>query len=252
MLIAHKALGTWKKRVDVYIASTEFYRTKFVEGGLPPEKITIKPHFVSFDPGARASAGSYAMFIGRLSPEKGVLTLMRAWEKLKHVPLKIRGEGVLTGRVREFVQNNAQKIELMPRLSAVGLTDALKGSRFLVWPSEGYYETFGLVAAEAFACGVPVIGSRLGAMAEIVDDGRTGLHFTAGDADDLAAKVEWAWNHPEEMARMGCAARAEYEAKYTADRNYKMLMDIYEGVIAGQQSGQSPSKPLDTRSQGIA
>jgi glycosyltransferase involved in cell wall biosynthesis len=84
---------------------------------------------------------------------------------------------------------------------------------------------------EAFACGVPVICSRLGAMEEIVADGRTGLQFIAGDADDLAAKVEWAWAHPEEMAAMGRAARAEYEAKYTAERNYTLLMEVYQRTL---------------------
>jgi glycosyltransferase involved in cell wall biosynthesis len=100
----------------------------------------------------------------------------------------------------------------------------------LVFPSE-WYETFGRVAAEAFACGVPVIASRLGAIAEIVEDGSTGLHFTPGDPGDLAAKVEWAWTHPDAMEDMGCAARREYEAKYTAERNYPMLMEIYDHVL---------------------
>ena len=89
---------------------------------------------------------------------------------------------------------------------------AIKHTRFLVFPSE-WYETFARVAVEAFACGVPVIASRLGAIAEIVEDGRTGLHFTPGDPEDLAAKVEWAWTHPHAMEEMGRAARCEYEAK---------------------------------------
>lgn len=108
-------------------------------------------------------------------------------------------------------------------------------ARFLVWPTQGYYETFGLVAIEAFAFGVPVIASRTGAMVEIVEDGRTGLHFTAGDADDLAAKVEWGWSHPDEMKIMGRQARAEYEAKYTADRNYEMLINIYQHAILAHE-----------------
>src|ERR1035437_545123 len=115
---------------------------------------------------------------------------------------------------------------------------AIRQARFLIFPSEGY-ETFGLVAIEAFACGVPVIASRLGAMEEIVEDGRTGLHFRPGDAEDLAAKIEWAWTHQEEMAAMGRAARAEYEAKYTAERNYQMLMEIYQRAITAQR-GSAP------------
>jgi len=83
----------------------------------------------------------------------------------------------------------------------------MKGARFLVWPSAGYYETFGLVPIEAFACGTPVIASRSGAMQELVADGNTGLHFEPNNAEDLAAKVEWAWNHPREMKVMGKAGR---------------------------------------------
>jgi len=117
---------------------------------------------------------------------------------------------------------------------------ALKGALFLLFTSE-WYETFGMAIIEAFACGVPVICSRLGALQEIVADGRTGLHFTPGDPEDLAQKVEWAWTHPEEMAAMGRAARAEYEAKYTAERNYEMLMEIYQRVLGGQGLGARAS-----------
>src|ERR1019366_5360066 len=116
------------------------------------------------------------------------------------------------------------------------VTSVMKGARFLVATSI-CYETFGLINVEAFACGVPVIASRLGAMEEVVTDGRTGLHFTPGNAEDLAAKVEWAWAHPEEMAAMGRAARAEYEAKYTAEHNYRMLMEIYRKAIAIHRGG---------------
>jgi glycosyltransferase involved in cell wall biosynthesis len=95
----------------------------------------------------------------------------------------------------------------------------MKKARLLVSPSASY-ETFGLVVVEAFACGVPVVASRLGAMAEIVEDRRTGLLFTPGDPDDLAAKLRWAIDHPEAMDRMGKSARRLYEEKYTPERNY--------------------------------
>jgi len=85
-----------------------------------------------------------------------------------------------------------------------------------------------LTIAEAFTCGVPVVASRIGSMIELVEDGRTGLHFAPGDPADLAAKVEWAWTHPKEMEEMGLAARREYETKYTAEQNYDALMRIYE------------------------
>ena len=102
-----------------------------------------------------------------------------------------------------------------------------------------------MTIAEAYACGTPVLASRLGAMQEIVHDGCTGLHFTPGDADDLAKKVEWAWAHPEEMRAMGRNARAEYELKYSAERNYNLLLAIYHQTIhrvnrlaAGHSLGQ--------------
>ena len=101
----------------------------------------------------------------------------------------------------------------------------IKGARFLIWPSGA--ETFGLVAIESFACGTSVIASRSNAMAEVVEDKKTGLHFEAGNPEDLAAKVEWAWTHPREMTAMGRAAREEYKLKYTAEQNYKLLMGIY-------------------------
>ena len=105
----------------------------------------------------------------------------------------------------------------------------MKKARLLVSPSASY-ETFGLVVVEAFACGVPVVASRLGAMAEIVEDGRTGLLFTPGDPDDLAEKVRWAIDHPDAMERMGKNARGLYEEKYTAEMNYHMLLNIYARV----------------------
>lgn len=231
MLSVHRLLETWEKQVNCYIVFTEFYRRKFVEGGLPAEKITVKPHFVDPDPGQKDSLGSYAVFIGRLSPEKGVQTLLAAWKRLKGIPLKIRGEGALLPHVQHLAGQTSSGVEVLPHLSRGDLVSLLKGARLLVLPSEGHYETFGRVAAEAFACGVPVVASRSGAMEEIVADGRTGLHFSPGDPDDLAAKVDWAWTHPERMVEMGKQARQEYECKYTPERNYSLLMEIYQQVL---------------------
>jgi len=85
--------------------------------------------------------------------------------------------------------------------------------------------------AESLACGTPVLGSRLGAIEEIITDGRTGLHFTPGDPTDLGEKVEWAWNHPSELTAMGREARRDYESRYTSEMNYSLLMAIYQQVI---------------------
>jgi glycosyltransferase involved in cell wall biosynthesis len=229
MISVHHGLGTWNRKVNTYLVATEFYRQKIADAGFSPEKIVVKPHFLDTDPGCTRQKGEYALFIGRLAPEKGVPTLLAAWEKLRTIPLHIRGEGPLAEGASRAQAGS--RVVLLPRMDRWALYDLMKAASFLVWPSEGYYETFGLVAIEAFACGVPVIASRCGVMKEIVLDGHTGLHFTPGNPDDLARKVEWAWAHPYEMREMGTNARAEYEAKYTVARNYKLLMDVYQHAI---------------------
>jgi glycosyltransferase involved in cell wall biosynthesis len=231
MLALHSHLHTWNRLVDAYIVFSQFYLRMFADAGLPPDKIHVKPHFVPSNAKSRSGAGEYALFVGRLAPEKGIQTLLAAWDHLKpiSIPLKIRGDGPLLPRVAQFASTH--HIDVVPRLSRGELTTLIQGARFLIWPSEGYYETFGLVAIEAFACGVPVIASRSGVMAEIVHHQSTGLHFAPGDAKDLAATVKWAWTHPEEMAAMGRAAGAEYELKYTPQRNYELLIDIYRKAV---------------------
>lgn len=245
MLTVHHKLKTWQKLVNCYIASTDFFAGKFAEAGLPSGKIRVKPHFVPRSYKASGSSGQYALFVGRLAAEKGVPAMLKAWERIPYIPLKIRGEGPLSLDIRARAIERSLPIGLLPRLPQDELIRLFQGARFLVWPSEGLYETFGMVAIEAFACGVPVIASNAGAMAEIVCDHCTGLHFRSGDPQDLAAKVEWAWNHPAEMEAMGRIARAEYEAKFTPERNYEMLLNIYEFAMNGTRPKRGQSL-LDT------
>ena len=103
----------------------------------------------------------------------------------------------------------------------------LQSARFLVFPSE-WYEGFPLTLVESLACGTPVVAARIGSVAEIIHDGVTGIHFTPGDPDDLATKVQWACSHPEELEQMGVAGRQEFLQKYTAEQNYDTLMQIYK------------------------
>ncbi len=237
MLGFHNWFQTWQTKVDIYIALTEFARRKFIEGGLPAQKIMIKPNCVAKDPlpveshDNWGSKRDYALYIGRLSPEKGLGTLLRAWQRLESVPLKIVGDGPLKEKMRaSIVEHVLKAVELLGHRPLEEVFHWMGGARFLVFPSQ-WYEGLPLTITEAFACGLPVIASRLGAMAEIVEDQRTGLLFTPGDAEDLAAKVEWAWSHPKAMARMGQEARREYETKYTAEQNYEMLMAIYRRAL---------------------
>ena len=157
--------------------------------------------------------------------------MIAAWEHLDgKVPLLIAGDGPLREEIEAAVERRGfDGVKMLGRVPDAELLRELKRARFLVFPSE-WYEGLPLTIAEAFACGVPVVASRIGSMIELVEDGRTGLHFTPGDPADLASKVEWAWTHPMEMAEMGRNARAEYEAKYTAKQNYERLMEICERV----------------------
>ncbi len=232
VLTVHRVLRTWTKMVDRYIALTEFARHKFIEGGLPAEKIVVKPNFVYPDPGLGEHSGDFALFVGRLAPEKGVRTLLQTWQKLKRIPLKILGDGPLRTEMERFVEekNLQTTVEMLGRRSREEVFRLMHEARILVFPSE-CYENFPMALAEAFATGLPAIASRLGAMAELVEHGCTGLLFEPGNPEALAESVAWAWSHPREMAEMGRNARREYEEKYTAERNYEQLMAIYRSVI---------------------
>jgi glycosyltransferase involved in cell wall biosynthesis len=232
MVAVHRAIGTWRQKVKVYVALTEFARRKFVEGGLPAERIVVKPNFITRDPGSKKKPGEYALYVGRLSEEKGPQVLLRSWPRLRRaIPLKIAGAGRLKDELgREIAAKGLLEVDLLGQVDSQAIAGLFHEARFLVLPSL-CYENFPLALAEAFACGVPVISSRLGSMAEIVADGKTGLHFSAGDDVDLAAKVEWAWTHPEQMRIMGREARAEYEAKYTAARGLENLMSLYHRAM---------------------
>jgi glycosyltransferase involved in cell wall biosynthesis len=229
ILTVHRLMKTWQKQVDMYIAVTDFLREKHIEGGLPPEKITVKPNTVYSDPGLRQREEGYAMFAGRLAVEKGVRTLIGVWPELTGIPIKVLGDGPLIDKVRTCARQQPS-IEVLGWQPHEEVFRLLKAARFLVFPSE-WYEGFPLTIAEAFASGVPVIASGIGSIKEIVEDGKTGLLFTPGDTGELRRKVEWAWTHEKEMGRMGREARKEYETKYSAEQNYKMLMEIYERVI---------------------
>lgn len=233
MLASNRFWGTWHKLVTVYIALTDFGRNKFIAGGLPADKITVKPHFVSPDPGNGGQQGEYGLYVGRLAREKGIATLLRAWRRLpRQYILHIVGEGPERERLEiQTRQLGLLNVQFRGHLSHKDTIAVVKRARFLIVPS-AWYETFGMCIVEAFACGVPVICSRLGAMQELVSDHRTGLHFTSRDHDDLSEKINWAWLHPHEMNSMGRQARSEYEQKYTPERNYQILMEIYRRALA--------------------
>jgi glycosyltransferase involved in cell wall biosynthesis len=230
MLTTHRLRRTWQRDVDLYIALTEFAQQRFISGGLPAEKITVKPNFVSTDPGVGEHGGGYALFVGRLSEEKGVRTLLQAWERLGgRLALKIAGDGPLADEVA-WAAKRGIGVEWLGRQTKEQVTALMQNAQTLILPSL-WYEAFALVIVEAYSVGLPVIASNLGSMSSLIQHGRTGLHFSPGDPEDLAAKVEWTETYPEVVAEMGREARREYEAKYTAEQNYQTLLRIYEQAI---------------------
>jgi glycosyltransferase involved in cell wall biosynthesis len=232
MLTAHKILRTWSSKVAAYIALSEFARQKFIQGGLPEARIFVKPNFVHPDPGRKRRAGGYALFVGRLSAEKGLQVLLQAWRALsERIPLVVIGDGPMRREIEDAkARLGLTQVNVLGSVGSKEVLQWMHGARFLVCPSL-WFEGFPLVVAEAFASALPVIASRLGSLAEVVQHGRTGLHFTAGKSEDLAEKVEWAWTNSEQVEQMGRLARHEYERKYTAERNYRSLMRIYDQVL---------------------
>lgn len=233
MVSVHRWLGTWSDRVDIFIALSEFAKRKLAEGGLPREKITVKSNFVTDLGNTHDGRGGFALFVGRLSQEKGVELLLSAWKALKvEIPLKVVGDGPLANEVIEMAKGC--RAECLGRLSGEQVHQLMSHASFLIHPSF-CYENSPLVILESFAVGLPVIVAGHGSIASLVDHDRTGLHFRPGDTEDLVAKVEWAAGHSEEMAMMGREARAEYLAKYTPERNYEMLMQIYSRVVRTEE-----------------
>lgn len=229
MIELHKRIGTWHKHVDAFIALTEFSRNKFIEAGWPANKIYVKPNFIEdkFE-GALTivKQKGYAVYVGRLSEEKDIFTLLTAWENISY-PLKIIGVGPL----ETFVESNTNEhIEYLGKLEADDVLNWIQNADILVLPSI-CYEGFPMVLVEAMCCGTPAVVSKLGSMEEIVENGKTGLHFIPGNSDDLADKVNELLADTMRLKTMASNARQEYLNKYTPEINYKQLMTIYQHAI---------------------
>jgi len=217
----HRWLGTYRNKVTRYIALNKFCRDKFIEAGLPADRIVIKPNFIDLPSPLSAQRGG-GLFVGRLSPEKGIATLAQAIRQYEAAQIDVIGHGPQDEELKGL-----SGARLMGFMKGEEIYGRMAHAAYLVMPSI-WYENFPRTLVEAYACGLPVIASRLGAMAELVKDGETGLLFTPGNAAELAERLRWADSHPSEMRRMGEAARREYEANYTSEINFRQLMHIYD------------------------
>lgn len=238
----HRYLGTLQSTVDQYIALTRFSARKHIEGGFPPNRMSVCPNFMPFDPGIGIAGGGFVFYAGRLAEEKGVDTLVEAtqlWSS--QVQLVIAGSGPYLSRLGQFVPGQA-RVRFLGDSPQQTLLDWMKSAEAVIVPSK-CYEGLPRVIIEAFATGTPVIASNIGALPELVEHGRTGLLFRPGDAEDLAAKVDWFLSHPRQARAMRREARAEFEAKYTAERNYPLLMEIYERAIRHRRAAEDQPLP---------
>lgn len=236
MLTFHRMIKTWTKKVDAYIALSTYDRDKFIQGGIPADKIFIKANIVYPDPGLGNTRGNHALFVGRLSVEKGIDTLLEAWKHLgDKIPLKIVGDGPLSEQVQTAAEASSN-IEYLGRKPLPEVLDLMGNAQFFIYSSI-WNETFSRVVVEAFAKGTPVIASAgVEGMCELVAPGRTGLHYRLGDVKDLVKQVNWLLENPDQLTQMRKQARLEFETRYSPEVNYRTLLEIYEKAGANKHS----------------
>lgn len=227
MLVTHRLVGTWQTKVSRYIALNNFCRDKFIAGGLPADKISIKPNFVDFGtPEIYTRSG--LLYVGRLSHEKGISTLAKAMQIEPHLSMRVAGTGD-----EEPLLKPLSNITLLGMLNQDAIRDEMYRASALVMPSI-WYENFPRTLVEAFACGLPVVASRIGALAELVEDGVTGLLFDPSNSEDLAKKIRWIRENPEAMEKMGQSARQHYLNSFTPEINYEQLISIYRQAVGNR------------------
>jgi glycosyltransferase involved in cell wall biosynthesis len=232
MVSRHRRLGTWSTKVDRFIAPSAFARRKFIEGGLPAQRIVVHPsHCECSRMKDRSSLRSGAIFVGRLSAEKGIETLLRAWRRLD-VPLRVIGDGPLLDRARQLAT---------PFVSVLGpatpheVSEQMQRAQVLIVPSE-CYETQCRVIAEAYCNRLPVIASRIGALEEAVEDGVTGFLFEPGNPSAIVAQVSRALAREDDLCGLGQNGRWRWETTYSPEASYDRLLRVYSDVV-GQRTG---------------
>ena len=230
MLLRNRWQGTYTTLVNRYIALTEFAAGKLIAGGLPRDRMSVKPNFVTGISAPSPGKGGYAVYVGRLSAEKGVRTLVSAWKRLPHVPLKILGDGPLRAELEQAAEIEKLPIEFLGFCDRATIVDVVGHAVFQIVPSE-WYEGFPMVIVEAYACGTPVVASRIGSLDEIVEEGVTGVKFEPGNPGDLSDKVNALWADRARHTMLRLTARESFEKNYSREKNYEALMAIYEAAI---------------------
>lgn len=229
----HRMLRTWVNKVDAFIALSEFQQELMVKSGLPEKKVYVKPNFYPGTPPVKPwqDRKPYVVFVGRLSKEKGVVTLLQAWRKwgTKAPELRLVGDGGLRSELERLARN--LPVRFLGQVTSSEAQEQIACSRLLILPSE-WFEGFPMVIREAFALGTPAAVSSIGPLPAIVKNGKSGIVFNPSDSDSLRYVVERAWQNPEMLERLGKRARIEYEENYNDKTNYKILSDIYRKALS--------------------
>ena len=217
--------------VTLYTTPSEFVKGRLADAGFPAERIVVVPNMISA-PGSAVdpSSNTYVAYVGRIVPEKGIETLLTS-ARMTGLEVHLAGDYSQMPALRENAPPNVTFSGLLGRSE---VRQFYQDARFLVFPSL-WYETFGLVTAEAMSCGLPVIASNIGAVPEVVEDGVTGLLFEAGNAADLAAKMRFLWDHPGLCREMGQAGREKVIREYSEDVYYDRLMHVYRRAVGGPE-----------------
>jgi glycosyltransferase involved in cell wall biosynthesis len=216
---------SYLNNVHVYAALTCFQRNKLVEEGYLAERIEVVPNMVQpvVDIGID-SLGDYIGYVGRVSPEKGVHTLLEAARSQPKIKFQAAGG---YEKVLELVRQAPGNFRFLGHLTRHYVDAFMAKSRVIVLCSI-CYEGFPMVLVEAMLQGRPVIASRIGGISEIIEDNITGLLFEAGNAEDLAGKIQYLWDNPELCRKMGRAGREKALLEYSPAAYHRRLMDVYE------------------------
>jgi glycosyltransferase involved in cell wall biosynthesis len=230
MVGLHRALGTWTSYVTLYVALTEFARAKFIEGGLPAERVAIKPNFVEQDHGPGLGDGGYVFYAGRLTEEKGIDLLLSAWTKVGAGKLVIAGDGPLTGKIQRAAAASTS-IEFLGRKTLGEVHELMSHARGLVFPSL-WYEGLPGVIIESFSHGTPVIANKMGSMGVMIRHGETGWLTEPNNPSVFAAAMRECLSGSPAYPAMRAACREEFESCYTAETNYAQLIGTYNRAIS--------------------
>jgi glycosyltransferase involved in cell wall biosynthesis len=239
-MLTHWSLGTWNRSIDRFVALTEFARQKLIEGGLPSDKVIVKPNFVDPDPGPGEGRGGYFLFVGRLTEEKGIRVLLDCWKDGQDLPtLKIAGTGPLENEVRAAV-GTMPNVEWLGARSSEEVLGLMADASALLCPSQ-WYEGMPRVVIESLAVGTPIIASSIGCYPEMIVDGETGALFHTGDAVALRSRLRDLLQG-NSLTSMRTNARRCFQSNYTGDKNLSLLLNVYRSVL---KSGKMvPSRPV--------